>query len=92
MASQLSVQEVETFRTLQRSRVKWLSSREVHALTPNTADRTVRAVLTKLTQRGVLDYVEVYPGRRYRLAESAEHDHADYFALIAQAAAALSTD
>ncbi|WDT90767.1 hypothetical protein H0E86_03900 [Streptomyces sp. SCSIO-PteL053] len=71
------------------SRTKWLDFRQVHERTFHTAPRTVRAVLAKLARRGVVDYVEVYPGRRYRLHADAETDHAAYFAAIDLAAEAL---
>lgn len=91
MPSLISLQEVETVRALRMSRTKWLDYRGVHARTSNTAPRTVRAILAKLADRGIVDYVEVFPGRRYRLAEDAEEKHTAYFSAIDAAAEAFAS-
>ncbi|MER6557228.1 hypothetical protein ABT300_05585 [Streptomyces sp. NPDC001027] len=92
MPTQISAQEIEIVNALRRARRQWLSARDVQARTPNTAARTVRAVLLKLAREGVADYVEVFPGRRYRLAADAEEKHAAYFLKVSTAAAALGCD
>ncbi|MFF2384057.1 hypothetical protein [Streptomyces sp. NPDC058108] len=89
MPKQISVQEAETVNALRLSRRQWLSARDIQARTPNTAARTVRATLTKLAQAGIVDYVEVFPGRRYRLAAEAETKHAEYLQQVSTATAVL---
>lgn len=92
MPTQISAQEAETVNALLLARRQWLSARDVQARTPNAAPRTVRAVLLKLARAGVVEFVEVFPGRRYRLAGDAEEKHAPYLHQVATAASALGCE
>ena len=85
----ISIQEVETVIALLASRKQWRSASDINSHTPSSAPRTVRAILCKLVELGIVDYVEVFPGRRYRLAGSAEECHVEYFHDIAVATEVL---
>jgi hypothetical protein len=46
-------------------------------------------LLLKFVTAGIVEYIEVFPGRRYRLAAEAETAHAAYFANITTAREAM---
>lgn len=71
MTRLISAQTVAVVEVLRTGRQQWLSSLEVHRRVPTpVAHRTVRDVLHRLAKAGVVQYMEVFPGRRYQLAKT----------------------
>lgn len=65
----ISRHEVQVFKALLATR-EWISVAELAKLA-EVAPRTARAHATKLTDRGLVERAEVFPGYRYRITRNA---------------------
>ena len=74
--NQVSIHEVRVFLVL-RDEPRWVDANTV-AQKAKVSPRTARAHLRRLTQLGVVDMAQVFPGHRYRYAEKAEKRNATY--------------
>ena len=75
--NEISVHEVRVFIAVQNITPRWATSSEIATLA-NVARRTSRHHLLKLTQLGLVECADVFPGHRYRIAEKADKRNGGY--------------
>jgi DNA-binding transcriptional ArsR family regulator len=74
--NEISEHQARIFRFLQQH-TQWQTSQQV-AIGAQVAMRTARHHLLQLTQLGLLDQAEVFPGHRYRLSSKADKRNGAY--------------
>ncbi len=83
--NEVSLHEVRVYLALKGQPQRWLTNREITALLPGVAPRTVRAHTLKLVQLGLIDQAEVFPAHRYRWSEKAAKRNSSYSLRLEQA-------
>jgi predicted ArsR family transcriptional regulator len=68
--AEISLHAVKVFRFLERA-AGWVTAKDV-AAGAKVAGRTARAHLRRMTEQGLFDVAETFPGHRYRLSTKAE--------------------
>lgn len=75
--NEVSIHEAKLFIALRQSGKQWMTSKDV-AKASGVAERTARSHLLKLSQMGIAECAEVFPGHRYRMAEKAAKRNGGY--------------
>jgi hypothetical protein len=66
----VSRHDVEVYRVLRANRDRWMSNLDIAGAAVGVAPRTVRAATLRFAELGVVDRFELFPGYRYRLADT----------------------
>jgi hypothetical protein len=82
----VSLQEVRVYETLRAHGATWLTNREITALVPGVAERTVRAYTRRWVQLGLLETIPLFPAPRYRLASTATSRNRRYLQRLRESA------
>lgn len=85
----ISIHEVSVVRALADG--AWRTSKEIAQLA-EVADRTARHHCLRLSNLGVLDQAQVFPGHRYRLSGEAGQREGAYMKRLKAAAVALNME
>ena len=80
--SEISLHEVRLYKTL--SEKEWFTVKTV-AEKAKIAARTASLHLKRLSDLGIVDVAEVYPGHRYRLSNKADKRNSGYLNRLKQA-------
>lgn len=75
--NEVSIHEAKLFIALQKTGQTWITSKDA-AKASGVAERTARSHLLKLSQMGIAECAEVFPGHRYRLAAKADKRNGGY--------------
>ena len=62
----ISIQDIKVYRFLVENKDKWITNKQISQLT-KVSPRTVRAKTQKFTELGLLDTMDLFPKRGYRL-------------------------
>jgi hypothetical protein len=82
---EISAHEANIYGVFLASRGRWFTAKEI-AEAAAVADRTARMHCRRFADLGIVDHAAVFPGHRYRLAESGEWN-ADYLRRLDHACA-----
>ena len=82
--NEVSIHEAKLFIALQKSGRAWVTSKGVAAAS-GVAKRTARSHLLKLSQMGIAECAEVFPGHRYRMAEKTDKRNGGYLRRLQEA-------
>jgi hypothetical protein len=66
----VSRHDVEVYRILRAHPGRWLSNLDIARAADDVAPRTVRAATLRFAELGIVERFELFPGYRYRLADS----------------------